>query len=31
LRARVVLPGHGDPFTGDVADAVEAARSAGPA
>jgi glyoxylase-like metal-dependent hydrolase (beta-lactamase superfamily II) len=31
LRARVVLPGHGDPFTGEVADAVEAARAAGAA
>jgi glyoxylase-like metal-dependent hydrolase (beta-lactamase superfamily II) len=31
LRARVVLPGHGDPFTGDINDAVEAARSAGAA
>jgi glyoxylase-like metal-dependent hydrolase (beta-lactamase superfamily II) len=31
LRARVVLPGHGDPFVGDVRAAVEAAKSAGAA
>jgi glyoxylase-like metal-dependent hydrolase (beta-lactamase superfamily II) len=28
LRAHVVLPGHGDPFDGNIADAVAAARSA---
>jgi glyoxylase-like metal-dependent hydrolase (beta-lactamase superfamily II) len=31
LRARVVLPGHGDPFDGDISDAVEAAKAAGAA
>jgi glyoxylase-like metal-dependent hydrolase (beta-lactamase superfamily II) len=31
LRARVVLPGHGDPFTGDIKDAVSAAKEAGAA
>jgi glyoxylase-like metal-dependent hydrolase (beta-lactamase superfamily II) len=31
LRARVVLPGHGDPFEGPVSDAVEAAKAAGAA
>jgi glyoxylase-like metal-dependent hydrolase (beta-lactamase superfamily II) len=31
LRARMVLPGHGDPFDGDINDAVEAARAAGAA
>ena len=31
LRARVVLPGHGDPFEGDVKTAVEAAKAAGAA
>jgi glyoxylase-like metal-dependent hydrolase (beta-lactamase superfamily II) len=28
LRARVVLPGHGDPFDGAIADAVEVAKAA---
>lgn len=31
LRARVVLPGHGDPYDGDIRAAVEAARTAGAA
>ena len=31
LRARVVLPGHGDPFAGDIKDAVDAAKEAGAA
>jgi glyoxylase-like metal-dependent hydrolase (beta-lactamase superfamily II) len=31
LRARVVLPGHGDPFEGSIKDAVEAAKAAGAA
>jgi glyoxylase-like metal-dependent hydrolase (beta-lactamase superfamily II) len=31
LRARVVLPGHGDPFEGEIAEAVEAAKAAGAA
>jgi glyoxylase-like metal-dependent hydrolase (beta-lactamase superfamily II) len=31
LRARVVLPGHGDPFDGDIKDAVDAAKAAGAA
>jgi glyoxylase-like metal-dependent hydrolase (beta-lactamase superfamily II) len=31
LRARVVLPGHGEPFEGSVTDAVEAAKAAGAA
>jgi glyoxylase-like metal-dependent hydrolase (beta-lactamase superfamily II) len=31
VRARVVLPGHGDPFDGDISDAVEAAKAAGAA
>lgn len=31
VRARVVLPGHGEPFNGDVKDAVEAAKAAGAA
>jgi glyoxylase-like metal-dependent hydrolase (beta-lactamase superfamily II) len=31
LRARVVLPGHGDPYAGDIADAVAAAKAAGAA
>jgi hypothetical protein len=30
VEADVVLSGHGDPWTGGVAAAVEAARSAGP-
>jgi glyoxylase-like metal-dependent hydrolase (beta-lactamase superfamily II) len=31
LRARVVLPGHGEPFQGEVKDAVAAAKDAGAA
>lgn len=31
VRARVVLPGHGDPFEGDIKDAVELAKEAGAA
>jgi glyoxylase-like metal-dependent hydrolase (beta-lactamase superfamily II) len=31
LRARVVLPGHGDPFNGEISAAVEAAKAAGAA
>jgi glyoxylase-like metal-dependent hydrolase (beta-lactamase superfamily II) len=31
LRARVVLPGHGDPFEGDIKQAAEAAKAAGAA
>jgi glyoxylase-like metal-dependent hydrolase (beta-lactamase superfamily II) len=31
LRARVVLPGHGDPFDGDIKAAVDAAKAAGAA
>jgi glyoxylase-like metal-dependent hydrolase (beta-lactamase superfamily II) len=31
LRARVVLPGHGDAYDGDIAQAVEAAKAAGAA
>lgn len=31
LRARVVLPGHGDPFDGDIRDAVAVAKAAGAA
>jgi glyoxylase-like metal-dependent hydrolase (beta-lactamase superfamily II) len=31
LRARVVLPGHGDPFEGQISEAAEAAKSAGAA
>jgi glyoxylase-like metal-dependent hydrolase (beta-lactamase superfamily II) len=31
LRARVVLPGHGEPWDGGIADAVAAARAAGAA
>jgi glyoxylase-like metal-dependent hydrolase (beta-lactamase superfamily II) len=31
LRARVLLPGHGDPWTGEPAEAVEAATQAGAA
>jgi glyoxylase-like metal-dependent hydrolase (beta-lactamase superfamily II) len=31
LKARVVLPGHGDPYDGDIKDAVEAAKAAGAA
>jgi len=31
LRARVVLPGHGDPYDGDLKDAVAAAKAAGAA
>lgn len=31
LRVRILLPGHGDPWEGDPADAVAAARAAGAA
>lgn len=31
LKARTVLPGHGDPFDGSIADAVAAARTVGAA
>jgi glyoxylase-like metal-dependent hydrolase (beta-lactamase superfamily II) len=31
LKARVVLPGHGDPFEGDIKEAVIAAKEAGAA
>jgi glyoxylase-like metal-dependent hydrolase (beta-lactamase superfamily II) len=31
VRARVVLPGHGDPFDGEIGDAVDAAKQAGAA
>jgi glyoxylase-like metal-dependent hydrolase (beta-lactamase superfamily II) len=31
VRARILLPGHGDPFHGDVADAVAAAKAVGAA
>jgi glyoxylase-like metal-dependent hydrolase (beta-lactamase superfamily II) len=31
VRARVVLPGHGDPFEGQITEAAEAAKSAGAA
>jgi glyoxylase-like metal-dependent hydrolase (beta-lactamase superfamily II) len=31
LRARVVLPGHGDPFEGDIKEAAAAAKTAGAA
>jgi glyoxylase-like metal-dependent hydrolase (beta-lactamase superfamily II) len=31
LKARVVLPGHGDPFEGDVKEAAAAAKDAGAA
>ncbi len=31
LRARVVLPGHGEPFNGEVGEAVAAAKAAGAA
>ncbi|MBV9486638.1 MAG: MBL fold metallo-hydrolase [Frankiaceae bacterium] len=31
LKARVVLPGHGDPFNGEIRDAVAAAKAAGAA
>jgi glyoxylase-like metal-dependent hydrolase (beta-lactamase superfamily II) len=31
LKARVVLPGHGDPFEGDIKDAAAAAKEAGAA
>lgn len=31
LRARIVLPGHGDPFNGEINSAVEAAKAAGAA
>jgi glyoxylase-like metal-dependent hydrolase (beta-lactamase superfamily II) len=31
LDAEVVLPGHGEPFTGDVSEAVGVARLAGAA
>jgi glyoxylase-like metal-dependent hydrolase (beta-lactamase superfamily II) len=31
LKARIVLPGHGEAFNGSISDAVEAARAAGAA
>jgi glyoxylase-like metal-dependent hydrolase (beta-lactamase superfamily II) len=31
LRARIVLPGHGDPIEGEIAEAAEAAKAAGAA